>query len=422
MELTLRHCDFIVSADKIYENTNLVIQGNTIKTIGDYIEGDELECKGKIVIPGLVNTHTHLGMTFLRGYYDDADFPLWIHKMWESERKATREILSLSTEIAILEAISSGTTAIFDMYFNPEDVKEFSNKYGIRTYGGYVFLDSRNDPFEIDKLNRMLKPTELFTPIINIHSIYSTSETTLKLASQLAREANRKVQIHMSETREEVFNTKKKYGMTPIQYLNKLVDINEKWELVHLGWVTNWEIEILKRVNATAVHCPTSNMKLATAGTFPMRTFLEEGINVTLGTDGPASNNSLDMFREMKTAVLLQRNTYWNYDIGAKEVISASTRNGYRYAGLNAGYVKEGWLADLVVLDSKGLRPLSKERVLSSIVYNAVGENVDTVIVNGQIVYKKGMFNEKLNALYAELEGILFKGENVTSNELQIPL
>ncbi|MEM3938974.1 MAG: amidohydrolase [Saccharolobus sp.] len=401
---TLKKCRFIVNHDNVLENTNIIIQDGIIKEIGDYTEGDEIDCSEYIAIPGLVNAHTHTPMIILRGYYDDAELLQWLNKIWEFEKGYPLEDMNLASELAIIEMLSKGTTAFVDMYFNPEGIMELAKKYGIRTNAGYTFLDNLFDPFEIDKKQRGLKGNELFSPIVNVHSVYTTSINTLKLAKQLAEETNTRIHIHVSETRREIYEINKKYKKFPIELLHEL-NIAKNAQMVHLGWIASWEINYVKH----STHCPTSNMKLATAGFFPFKEMLEKGINVTIGTDGPASNNSLDIFREMKTALLLQRHSYWDTSIKASHIFKAATEEGYRLIGLKGGKIEKGYLADIVLLRKDYLYPLRKDRMLSNIVYNAVGDYVEKVIINGKIVYDRAMtkFEERRKELLKLLDKII---------------
>ncbi|WP_338600333.1 amidohydrolase [Sulfolobus tengchongensis] len=406
-EYTLKNCKFVVNYDEVLENVNIVIQEDGyIKTIGRESEGDEIDCSNYVAIPGLVNAHTHTPMISLRGYYDDAELNEWLQKMWEYEKTFTLDAMNISSELAIIEMLSKGTTAFIDMYFNPDGVKSLAEKYGIRAYAGYTFLDDLFEPYEIDKKQRLLKQSELFRPVVNVHSVYSASLRTLELAKQLAEEMNTWIHIHVSETRKEIYEIKKKYGKFPVELLNEL-NMAQNSQMVHLGWVASWELNYVRH----ATHCPTSNMKLATAGFFPFKELLTKGVNVTIGTDGPASNNSLDMFREMKNAVLLQRHSYWDVEIKAHHVFKASTEEGYKLIGIKGGRIEEGYVADIVLLEKDNLYPLKKDRILSNIAYNAVGEHVRKVIVNGKLVYDeekhKELFRKRRKELLELLDNII---------------
>ncbi|NON63611.1 amidohydrolase [Acidianus sp. RZ1] len=403
---TLTHCSYVLDLDGVRENVNIVIDNGYIIAVGDDTQGEEIDCSEFVVTPGFVNAHTHLGMIFLRGYYDDSNLHIWLSKMWEEERKALRETFRLSTEIGILEMMSYGITGFVDMYFNPEDVAEFSELYGIRAAAGITFLNSINDPNQVERVQRSLKKSKFFIPIINVHSIYSTDEKTIILAKELAEELKTWIHIHLSETRKEIYDTKRKLGLFPVEYINKL-GLTPYLHAVHLGWVSSWELEILKASRSTA-HCPTSNMKLATAGAFPFYEAKELGINVTIGTDGPASNNSLDIIREMKEAVLLQRHSYWDTRIKALDVFTAATLNGYKLLGVKGGKIKPGYVADLALFDKYSLRPLAKDRLLSNIVYLSTGDYIKKTILNGKI-YDKKELTQKIRTIYDRLESLMEK-------------
>ena len=402
---TLRGCRALVDAEGVRTDMNVVIEKGIIKRVGNEVEGDEVDCRDFVVIPGLVNAHTHSAMVALRGYSDDKELADWLKDVWNFERSFPRELMRVSTEVALLEMLETGTTAFVDMYFNPEDVKELTEKYGVRAQAGYVFLDSMFDPSEVEDMQKSLRRTELFTPIVNVHSVYSVSLDTLKRAFELSRELNQRVQIHASETRMEVFQVKEKFGKFPVEYVIAN-GLPKGSQLVHLGWVTSWELDLIRDVSAFPTYCPTSSMKLATAGAFPLYEANAKGLRVTLGTDGPASNNSLDMFREMKNAVLQQRHNYWDTRVKAIDAFRSATVNGYELLGVKGGLIKEGYVADLALLDGEQLYPFKRERLYSHLVYYATGEIVKGVIVNGKILDKKHL-RVKKRELVMRLEELL---------------
>lgn len=400
-EFTIINCSLvIVSPWEVRKGVKVHVSEGVIDGVGDYESGDILDCEGGVLMPGLVNSHTHTPMSLLRGYKDDLDLHDWLKAMWEKEEKMSKQEMNIGSEISVIEMISSGTTSFVDMYFNPEGVKELSEKYKVRAFAGETFMDTRENPDAVAKRQRSLSPSRYFRPIVNVHSLYTASLDSVRTAYEISKEQDTWVHIHLSETREEVFQIKKRTGKFPIQLLHDsgLID---RIQAVHVGWVTNQELQYLK--NAT--HCPTSNMKLATAGAFPFKEMYTKGTNVTLGTDGAASNNSLDMFREMKTAVLVQRHSYWDLWVKASHVLQASTINGYKLVGVYGGEIKEGMVADMVILDPRKARPLSQERVISNVVYNVTGDAVRKVIVDGNVVYDdevKERFKTRLDQLYEE--------------------
>ncbi|ABP96166.1 amidohydrolase [Metallosphaera sedula] len=395
---TLRNCAFAVDYSHVEGPTNIVVEDGFIKHVGKEVEGDELECSEYVVMPGLVNAHTHSAMTVLRGVFDDGELHEWLARMWDEERKLTREIMAVGSEIAVIEMISSGTTAFVDMYFNPDQIRDISTQYGIRARAGPTLMKDKSVDETVREL-RALGESEFFRPIVNVHSLYATDLQKLR---ELRDNLNRgyHLHIHLSETREEVFQIKRRYGMFPVELIHR-EGLTERVHGVHLGWITSWELNYL-RSSIAVTHCPTSNMKLATGGAFPMKEALTQGLNVTIGTDGAASNNSLNMFQEMKMAVLLQRHNYWSTGITAVDVFRASSVNGYKMLGIRGGEIRPGYVADLVLLSKYEVYPLTKERLLSHLVYNPPKE-VEKVIIQGKIVYQKNDFRDRLKKLLEKL-------------------
>jgi len=403
---TLRNCRFIIDNDRIIENSNIVISNGLISSVGKEIEGDEIDCSKWIVTPGFVNSHVHSAMIPLRGYYDDAELSEWLNKMWEFEKNMSKELMKLGSEISVLEMLSSGTTAFIDMYFNPYDIEKLTEEYEIKAAAGYTFLDSFFPPEEVEENQYKLKKSRNFFPIVNVHSVYSVHEKTLIKAKEIAENTSTWIHIHVSETRKEIFDIKEKTGKFPVEYLHEL-GLTKLISAVHLGWIANWEIDYLKEAKS-ATHCPTSNMKLATAGAYPLYEMLNKGVNVTLGTDGAASNNSLDIIREMKTAVLLQRHSYWDTRVKAIDVFKSATENGYKLLGLKGGKIKEGYIADLAIFDSNFIYPLLKDRIISNIVYFATSEAIVGTINNGKIIKKSNILAKK-KELVNKLNDLLYK-------------
>jgi len=420
----LRNCDYAIAwingELRIIKNATVVVEDGLIMGIDKNVEArgfDVIDCSGHVLMPGLVNAHTHTAMSLLRGFFDDAELPLWLSKMWSVERELTPHIVAKASELSIMEMVMTGTTAFIDMYYYPEATAEVILRYGLRAALGPTFIDMMRDPAGVEKELRNFVSefgsSRLIKPIINVHSVYAVSRDTLLRIKELSDELGLPIHMHVSETRDEVYEVKRRYGVFPVEYLGQLGLVSDKLQLVHLGWVTNWELGIIARAGAKVIHAPTSNMKLATAGHFPMRELMEMGVIVGLGTDGPASNNSLDMFREMKMAVLLQRHSYWDVSIKAYHAFKAATINGYSLLGLRGGCLDSGCVADVVLLDSRNprLQPLRMDNLLSNIVYSADGSVVDLVLVNGKIVYERARdydrFRERAVRLGEELSDFI---------------
>jgi len=425
--IVLRNCRFVITwspegEPRVMTGVDIVIEGNKIKLIEktgtlqlsekDYTV---IDCSSKIVLPGLVNAHTHSPMVLLRGYCDDLELHEWLQRMWEVERHLDENIVEKASELAIIEMLSTGTVAFIDMYFYPHITAEVAKKYGIRAALGPPFIDVILSPDrvarDVEWFYETYRNDDLIIPIVNVHSVYTCSLDTLRLARDISREKNMLIHIHVSETRREVFECKEKYGKFPVELLRDVGLLTERTQMVHLGWVTSKEIELIRDSGATVTHCPVSNMKLATAGFFPFYEMMQQGINVTIGTDGAASNNCLDMFREMKTAVLLQRNNYWDTRIKAVHVLKAATLCGYKLLRLQGGVIEPGALADLVLLDAESiyLQPLRADNLISNVVYAATGRDVVTTIVNGKIVYDRERDGEKFRRKVSELSEYLNK-------------
>ncbi|QKQ99650.1 amidohydrolase [Metallosphaera tengchongensis] len=396
---TLKRCAFVLDSSGIKENVNVVVERGLIREVGNNEDGDEVDCRNYVLLPGLVNSHTHASMIFLRGFFDDGELMQWLGEMWREEEKVSGEVMRISSELAVLEMLSSGTTAFIDMYFNPEDIRELSTKYGIRSMAGPILMNHKSAD-EVVKQMRSLGSTPLFSPLLNVHSLYATDLKTIRELRDALR-GDEHLHIHLSETRDEVFQIKREHGLFPVEVIWK-EGLIPYVHGVHLGWVTSWELNYL--VNSRGVtHCPTSNMKLATGGAFPMREALDLGVNVTLGTDGAASNNSLNMFIEMKNAVLLQRHNYWTTRISAKDVFKAATVNGYKLLGKKGGMIEPGYVADFILVNKNSLYPLKADRVLSHLIYNSDRVDVEKVIIDGKIVFEKGLFTETARKLAERL-------------------
>ncbi|RLG18618.1 hypothetical protein DRN75_01225 [Nanoarchaeota archaeon] len=385
--MLLKNCRYIITQNEnrdILENKDIRL-AETIEEIGDITprSGEQvIDCKGLIAMPGLINSHTHAAMYVMRGFSEDMPLFDWLNRNWKVEDKYDYNIEYNSSKMAFQEMVSTGTTACLDMW-DPDGVIEAARDVGIRLKAGYVVI---NDKLEEDKVKDLISKAEL--PVIQPHAVYTVSEEYLVKSKELADRYKVDLHIHASETREEVFECKKKTGKLPVEYLDSIGFLDKNVILAHLGWVANWEIELIKQRGAKVVHCPASNMKLATGGFFPYKEFKDREIVVGLGTDGPVSNNSLDMFREMRMMALKQKDQYWDPSIKAQDVLDTATVNGAKIIGIKAGRISQGYLADIVLLKPNiHMLPLYKNNLISNLVYSATGDAVVKTIINGRIVY-----------------------------------
>ena len=396
--LLLRNCKYVVTPTeddgvKVMENASILINNGVIEGVGDVNASgvDAIECGG-VAIPGLFNAHTHLAMTMFRGLVDGLELQDWLRVIWGMERKLTEDAVLKGFELGLIESLMNGVVGVLDMYFNP-NVIGIVDKYGVRVFEGPTFIDEFEDPrLTENRLRNLMAASrnhKLLRPVLNLHSVYANSEDTLMRVHELKEELGLRLHTHVSETRWEVYRVRSKYNAYPVEVLDKFKLLDSRTILVHLGWVTNWEIELILRSQATAVHCPSSNMKLATAGFFPIRELMR-GSNVALGTDGPGTGDSLDLFKEMRLAVLMQRSNYWDATVlNASDALTMATVNGYRAVGLRGGLIAPGYLGDVVVLElnNPSVNPLNRLNIINNVVFSYTGSSVKYVIINGELAY-----------------------------------
>ena len=383
---------------------DIFIEGNKIEKVGENLNlkaDEEIDGKGeKAILPGLINCHTHSAMILFRGYADDLPLKEWLEKkIWPLERKLTEDDVYWGTKLACLGMIKTGTTTFNDMYWYPETQIEATKEMGLRAIIGLVMIDFLpiGSKENVEKLYRKLKPNLSEVGFLSIsvapHSIYGVSKENLIWAKDFAKKNNLILHIHLSETEEEVKGCLKLTKLRPVEYLEKIGFLNENCILAHSIWLDEKEIKILARRKCNVVYNPCSNMKLA-SGIFPYRKLKEAGINICLGTDGPASNNSLDMFSEMKFASLLQKIKEMDPTIApAKEIFEIATKNGAKALNINAGEIKVGKLADLILIDLNQISLIPGHNLVSDIVYSANGNCVSDLICNGEILMRDRKFD-----------------------------
>ena len=383
---------------------DILIEGNKIKKIGE-VKKEELEDveiidgKNKIAIPGLINTHTHIPMTLFRGVADDLPLMEWLNNyIWPMEAKLNEEIVYWGTLLGCIEMIRSGTTTFNDMYFFLEGIAKAVDESGMRAVLAYGMIDL----FDEERREKELKNAEKYINYINSlnnsrimpalgpHAPYTCSKELLMEVNKLAKKYDVPIHIHLNETLDEIKMVKEKTGMEPFVYLNSFGFFDGVRVIAaHCVHLTDEEIKIMKEKNINVSHNPISNLKLA-SGIAPIPKLLAEGINITLGTDGCGSNNNLNLFEEIKVSAILHKGYNLNPTVvKAEEAFNFATKNGAKALNIKAGEIKEGYLADIVLinLDKPYLYP--KENILSHLVY-AFNGFVDDVIIDGNIVMSNG--------------------------------
>ena len=357
-----------------------------------------INATGKVIIPGLINTHTHAAMSLFRGISDDLDLNDWLTKyIFPAEAKnVTEPFVRAGTRLALAEMIRGGTTTYCDMYYFEDAVADESKKAGVRGVLGETIIDF---PVADNKTNaEMMAYSEKFikkwqgdpliVPAMAPHAPYTVSTEHLKAIRALSDKLNAAVVIHVAETKKECDDIKKQYGDTPMTYLNKIGFLSNRVIAAHTVWITDNEIDIMRRTGVGSAHNPQSNMKLA-SGVAPVPAMLAKDVAVGLGTDGAASNNDLNMWEEMDTAAKLHKLISGDpKTLPAEQAFEMATIRGARALHLDSliGSLEEGKRADIAIVDFDSLNQTPFYNLYSHLVYATKAEDVRTVIINGRIV------------------------------------
>jgi len=372
-----------------------------------------LDGKGKIALPGLINTHTHLSMTLFRGFADDLQLQEWLEKkIWPLEAKLTGEDCYLGALLGSAEMIMSGTTSFVDMYFHMEDVARAVAESGLRgflSYGVIDLFDSAKAKKEQELSQKFYEYVRnLNNPRIRFalgpHAPYTCSAETLLWAKEFAERNDVILHIHVAETRREQADIQKQHGMRVVEYLDKIGALSRKMLAAHCVWLTKSEVGLLAKAGARVAHCPVSNMKLASGGVAPLPEMFDAGVPVGLGTDGAASNNTLDMFETMKVCALLHKAHRWDPTVlDAQRTLDLATIEGARALGTGheVGSIEVGKIGDIILVNTAApnMNPIhGKSTVISDLVYSASSANVDTTIVDGRVLMRNRQI-ESLNLI-----------------------
>ena len=351
----------------------------------------QIDASGKIVMPGLINTHTHVAMALLRGISDDVPLMEWLEQhIWPIEGKMGYQEIYDGARLGILEMLMGGTTTFVDMYPYEEAVAQAAESAGIRALVSPCPMDFRMDHFENDwrQVKKRFKDSKLVSMWMGPHAIYTLSEKNLQRSIMLSKELGVGSHVHLAETQTEQDNCMAQHGMSPTEYLEKQGLFTTKTLAAHCVVMSDHDIEILAKNGVSVAHNPQSNMKLA-SGIAPVKKMLDAGVNVSIGTDGASSNNDLDMWDEMRTATLLQKvSTMDPCAIPAYTALQMATVNGAKAIGREGelGVLSAGALADVILVDLEKAHLYPHTNLVSELVYSAHASDVDTVIVNGSIV------------------------------------
>ena len=409
MDLIIKGATIVTmdSSRRVINNGAVAVDHGRIASVGTaadidaaYTAREVLNADGKVVIPGLINGHTHVPMTLFRGIADDLDLQEWLTKyIFPAEAKnVTEDFVRAGTRLGLAEMIRSGTTTYCDMYYFEDAIADETFKAGMRGVLGETVIDfpvadnksNADAMIYVERFVNHWKGNALITPAIAPHAPYTVSEDHLKAARAFSDRTGAPVVIHISETKREVDDSIKSKGASPIDYLNRIGFLTDRVIAAHVVWPTAEELALLKRLGVGVVHNPQSNMKLA-SGVAPVPDMLKNDLAVGLGTDGAASNNDLNLWEEMDTAAKLHK--VFSKDpkvVSAREAFEMATIRGARALHLEKeiGSIEAGKRADLVVVDLDDLNQTPFYNIYSDLVYAAKASDVRTVIIEGRIVMR----------------------------------
>ncbi len=402
-----------VKNEKIaYIATQEELQGEWARELPRIVWDIEIDCKDNLLMPGFKNAHTHSAMTFLRSYADDVPLDKWLNeKVFPLEAKLSGEDIYHLTRLAVLEYLTSGITSIFEMYLTPDTIAEACLDMGMRCVltSGLNNFSSSIEQMEAEYL-KWNKRNSLISYQLGFHAEYTCSKELIYNISQLAHEYRAPVYTHLSETAKEVEECKERYGMTPIMFLDTMGIFEFGGGGYHCVHVTDSDMEVLRRRRMYVITNPASNLKLA-SGIAPIAKFDHRKIPVAIGTDGPASNNCLDMFREMFLVAGLSRVREGDASSpDAMKVLRMATVQGARAMRLSkADVLAKGKYADIIMIDLHQPNMQPMHNIPKNLVYSGSKSNVCMTMINGKILYRNGEFNvgESIDHIYGKCDEIV---------------
>lgn len=392
--------------DEQYEKLDIVIADDTIKELTNEYKGEYdklIDATNKVVMPGLINCHTHLGMSVFRATNDSLTLEKWLQeKIWPIEDKLTDDDIYYTTMLSCIEMIKSGTTTSNDMYYNCNGSLKAIKECQVRSLFSRCLMDS--DGGGDKRIEEFLKlynenvSQDLITFSVAPHAIYTCSYEYLKRCANLAKELKLPIHIHFCENLDEVNNIKNKYHKSPLALLKELGYLENKLILAHATYISDLELEELKNRDVSFVHNPISNLNLG-CGIADITKY-RKYVNITLGTDGQGSGNNLNLFKHMSYVDLLQKGIYKDPTIfSSYDVLKIATINGAKALGLGnlVGSITPGKKADIIIIDLDSTETYPSPDLITNIVHNVDASNIDTTIVNGKILMENHQIKLSIN-------------------------
>jgi len=378
----------------ILENTDVLIEGNLIRKIGKNLKGDEtIDGSNFYTAPGLANTHAHVAMTLLRGSAEDVTTTEWFNKyIWIYEKNLRPEDIYFGTLIGASEMLQNGITTVFDHYFAMDWAFRAYKEIGMRADLAWTVFGKDTEGNYKNSLEFIEKFPGLDNKItisLGPHSPYICSEDFLKEIADVSKESGLKVHIHASEEAWQIKKSLHEKGKTPIQYLNDIGLIRENTLLAHAYYATPQDLEIIKSAGANIAHAPKTYMRFGDLKDFLPKA-IKKGVTVGLATDGPASNGNLSIFEVARMAALLSKTSTGDAHSGKIEEIIPLLSPTQKFLNKPAGKIKEGYLADLILIKKNSPRLTPQTNIFANILYSISEEDIDTVIVDGRVVVKEG--------------------------------
>ncbi len=380
----------------ITDGDKIIYAGDAAKMVAPPLNGKKitvLDGGGGICMPGLANAHTHAAMVLLRGVGSGLPLYDWLDTVVPLEGKITPDIMYTGVTLAIMEMLRFGCTAFADQYFHCEEVLRAVRDSGIRANITRGSSNKDGVDCHLELFEKYNEPDGRIRIYTGLHAEYTSDPETAAYAAEMAKKLGTGIQVHCSETENEVKGCIDRHGVTPVEYFRRMGIFDVPTIAAHCVHVNDEDMDILASHGVTVAHCPASNLYLG-SGIAPVNKELDHGIRVAIGTDGAASNNTLDMFREMRLAALLAKHKAGSAAaLSAESVIKMATVNGYAAMGFeNAGVLKAGMKADLVLLDGGALHLRGMGSLASDIVYSASGADVKLTMVGGEVLYCNGQY------------------------------